>query len=98
MQEKHQEEMLELTALMNDYMMKKKWTLVHALNFMVSVLTKSAVMASVKKEIFNLQCDHMKKMFLEMEKNNLEEIFNCDLKNPLIQDFLCALKKSRESS
>ncbi len=97
MKDKYEGQGIELTGIINDYMISKGWTIVMALDFMLGVLVKSAVMADVRKETFDLQCDNMKEMFTEMQEKNFKEIFDCDLKNPLVKSFYDALKKSRRS-
>lgn len=98
MKKVNHDEWLELTQIMNDYMIRKEWDVVEALNFIKGVLVKSAVISGVSKRKFDLQCEAMKEMFLEMENKNISEILYCDMENPLVKEFHDTLKKMKSAN
>lgn len=56
----NQDEWEELTAIINQYMNNKNWTVTEALNYMKGTLIKSSKIFGVKKHMWDKQCDSMK--------------------------------------
>jgi S-adenosylmethionine synthetase len=90
------DEWVELTKIINEYMNEKKWDIIQALNFVKGVFVKTAVYHNVSEEKFILQCEDMKEIFSKMQAKNYQEIVNCDMDNPLVKKFADALKNFRK--